>query len=509
MSARFLHGAVNIKDEIYIFGGCASAILASSGYNDLWKFSQDGYERVETHGNYPTPRTNFAITQTNFHIFVSGGVFQRENSLFSDDTSFRDVFVYSALKSRWTKVATEGEIPSIMFIHRATMISRNEMVVFGGGSFIYSNPKILRAINEISVLVMNDEYSEGKWCRIKNWIGGDAVPARFGHHQHYLGKDTILVYGGSGSGFNGALNDAWIIKIIRVKTHEYAARAIPLTVINPGHQLSQSFLYPSCLINDKLVFVGCKNAAPDAQKFEETVERDRPAVRRQQTPPRRPPSPPQQPLSPPTQEVEPEPSTSKQQIPVTPSSSRDSRIPRKVITINNQLPLSTIGAMSAFKVKSETIVVRQSPIKEPPVSPRPGPSGLQNHKNPQSPEASNSSSEPKLRKINESPKTQESPKKSKTIGSDRKLLLFLLDLKEILGKTDEEITAKPVVTWLPLKNDGLLPNAPERTCYSTLTRFDNKIALIAGLQRWYDDSTPSSSSPTNQVHFVELPKTLL
>lgn len=70
MSARFLHGATNIKDQIYVFGGCASAVVASSGYNDLWTFTENGYERVETHGNYPTPRINFATTQTNFHIFI-------------------------------------------------------------------------------------------------------------------------------------------------------------------------------------------------------------------------------------------------------------------------------------------------------------------------------------------------------------------------------------------------------------------------------------------------------
>jgi hypothetical protein len=248
--------------------------------------------------------------------------------------------------------------------------------------------------------------------------------------------------------------------------------------------VNQSFLYPSCLVGDKLVFVGCRTNPPETPKCDDAQEK---LVRKNQS----------------DNESgesgnEAGPSNSGNVAANPPSRNpRRSVTPRK-ITINNQLPLNTIGAMTAFQVAPTTSPSRMQ------LPPRPGPSSQPN----KSPE----SSEPKLRKIIET-KKDEAPKKAtqkpENLGNDRKLFLFLLDLKEVLEKSELELSQMPSVKWLPLRNDGLLPNAPERTCYSTLSRLDNKLALIAGLQRYSGQDDNQSSVPTNTVHFIQLPKQLI
>lgn len=188
LSPRFLHGAVNINDEIHIFGGAASD--GAGAYNDLWRFSDNTYNRIETQGNhFPTPRANFGIANTDKRIVISGGWFQKfrnHTTIYTESRGYRDIYTYDVDKALWQRVSiTEGDGPSSMVIFRTTMLSDTEIVAFGGGLSVPGERVIMRGCDNLSILEFTSDYKSGTW-HVPQWQSAARIPARFGHHQVYF-----------------------------------------------------------------------------------------------------------------------------------------------------------------------------------------------------------------------------------------------------------------------------------------------------------------------------------
>lgn len=263
MHPRFLHGTTSLSKQLLIFGGTSHQGL----YNDLWRFDQNSsYRRLEMRGNYPYPRANFGLAQTENKIIISGGSFQSNHNLHNMDlTTYKDVHVFDVETRHWSQIITNEEQIGLSpkCAHRATMLSDLEMVVFGGAERVPGPEITNRGSNQLLVLRLNSTYKTANWIVIDK-IHGPTIPPRFFHHQILIAPDTLLIYGGT-SGNNGALSDAWLLKILR-HGQEYTARAHPLSICNRPAQVVNSFLYPSCLVEDQLVFVGAQSNAPDILK---------------------------------------------------------------------------------------------------------------------------------------------------------------------------------------------------------------------------------------------------
>lgn len=307
---------------------------------------------------------------------------------------------------------------------------------------------------ELSVLKFTSKTKcQGHWHQITNWNGTRPITPRIGHHQVLIGEDLVLIYGGT-TGINGSLNDAWVIKLLRhSSSQQYSVRAIKLTVHDPISASFHSWLYPSCLLGKKLIFCGTKTPNPSNSKMQD----------------------------PPRQERRRSPSKS----PEPPPNPRKLGIRLRTPVMVNERPLNTIGTMSAFAVAPE--------VHHQPLSSRHLPR-FQLEKKP-----------------NNSPKEDpEPPDAGKRQRRDNPMRIFILDLRNIIEKTEEEIRKNPSIRWIRMREseDGLFPGAPDQVAYATLTELDNKLVLVGGVQRNHQEEDPVSylSNATNVIHFLNYEK---
>lgn len=82
------------------------------------------------------------------------------------------------------------------------------------------------------------------------------------------------------------------------------------------------------------------------------------------------------------------------------------------------------------------------------------------------------------------------------------LAMYVLDISHALDE-------KPYVTWLPLKNDGILTHGPEETVLYTLVEGKSELVMFGGIRK--EASTPActtslSNQMSNSVHFITAPR---
>lgn len=145
------------------------------------------------------------------------------------------------------------------------------------------------------------------------------------------------------------------------------------------------------------------------------------------------------------------------------SSQHERRTP---IFINLERPLNTIGAMAAFSVSTQPAVPPQ-----------------------------------KVLKIQMTPEPSPEPPKPKL--QDYPMRIFCLDLSCIINGTDETFRANPAIRWLPMRNEGLFPCAPELRAHATFTQFENGIVLIGGVRRSQTDDDVLFTQATNEVYILD------
>lgn len=420
MQGRLRHGALNFKDQmILIFGGAASNSFLTGNYNDLWKFSQENnFQRISTSSsNYPSPKSNFSMTESKGDkIFVVGGrssinsVAGFEQPYSNAMQAIFEIHTLNAINGHWHKIQTTGSEPQFPSGCRSIMLTPLELLVVSGLIPTLQNFEAMaaeenfqyRASLQIHILKFTDNSLErGHWHQladVQNRRNSQIPPPRIETHLVRLENDKIFMYGGRAISSN--LQDAWIIKIFKTPT-SYSLKWFQVTIENPMVPSLPSHSFPSCVINDLLVFTAVRTSL--LKKPE--VERTRSNNNGNNAEPRK------NLQSPQVQ------STSSQNIVAKTQQLQEIRR----IFINQDRPFNTIGAMSAFSV-STVPSIPQKAIKVQ-ASPEPVPS---------------------------------SPKR---LLQDYPMRIFCLDLSNIMmiNGSDEMLNGKLTVKWLTMKRDGLYP----------------------------------------------------
>lgn len=270
-----------------------------------------------------------------------------------------EVHMLSPKTGAWQKVIVTGSEPQHSNGAKCIMLSSLELVTFTGmipttqnwmqevhpdGNFEH-----IRTSMQVSILKFSDNsMSRGTWHRVADWFNNRrGMPTPRGEfHLASIGNDSILMIGGFCS--NQVLQDAWMMKICRKPT--YNIKWTQISIENPLVPSLPLNLFPSCLVNNLLVFTGVRTVMkkPGVEK-----PREEPKKQNQET------------------------SSSMK------SSSYAQQEKKTPIYINLERPINTIGQMAAFSVSSQPAVPPQKVLKmqmapEPP-SPEPPPKRLQDY----------------------------------------------------------------------------------------------------------------------------------
>jgi hypothetical protein len=448
-ASRLKHGAVSFSNELFIFGGASSNQASSGHYNDMWIYNNyDNFRRMVTSSStFPSPKANFGMTNVGRKIFIVGGRSSVLGSAIEQPySSILNAFEIHSLDAKsgvWHKLQTTGNEnePRISSGIRTAMLSSMELITVAGLVPTFHNWDAMNAEEnvhyrtslQISLLKFTDETLEkGHWYNLADIQQHGAVRRglplpRTESHLVNLGNDCILMFGGRA--INSSCQDAWIMKITR---NPYALKWHQVTVDNPLVPPLPTHIFPSCVVQDLLVFTGVRTSVM------KKPENERPRISNNES--QRLPAPQQQQQ----QQQQSSPSSSS-------SSIRQQQQPEmRRIFINSDRPLNTIGAMSAFSVPAPPVIPQK--VLKIQVSPEPSPTPP-----------------PQL------------PKAIRT--RDYPMRVFCLDLSNVMNCTDDMLREKLSVGWLTLKSNGLYAGAPELRAYATFNRLDNGIALIGGVKR--------------------------
>jgi hypothetical protein len=485
---RLKHGCLNYDDQLNIFGG-ASANLESSGlYNDLWNYdNHHKYQRVKTNSSScPAPKANFGFVNAGSKMLVVGG----KKSVGSGFSRFPMEQNYSTLSSfelhslnpvngTWQKVQVHGEEPQFAHGIRCIMLSENELITVSGLIPILNNIETMniedqqsyRACMQVNLLKFtSQELDKGSWfclTEIQNGRNSRNVPLpRIESHLVNLGNDCILLFGGRA--VSSCCQDAWIMKITRSPSN-YLLHWHQVTIENPLSPSLPTHIFPSCVINDLLVFVGVRKSLmknPEIEKprsnnnsnnnnnannnYNNNNHHDGSSSSSSNSVNESPRS-----LQPQNQQ----------------QSSFWQQAEARRIFINQERPMNTIGTMAAFSVLSSAVPQKLQRIQ---ISPEPQP-------------------------IVQRPPT---PKRLSQV-KDYKMLVFCLDLSNIMDCTDEALNRQLTIKWIPMKNDGLYPFAPELRLHASFTQLDNGIVLFGGIKRNHnDDDDVTFTQSTNETFIL-------
>lgn len=164
-------------------------------------------------------------------------------------------------------------------------------------------------------------------------------------HLVNLGNDSVLMFGGRA--INGSIQDAWIMKIYR---NPYNLKWIPVVIENPMLPSLPTHIFPSCLVNDILVFTGVRTSLFKRPQIDKQKNLNGNNVESQKAQ---------------------SPSTSNNLV----KKERQPEVRR--IFINCDRPLHTIGAMAAFSVVPQKVLkIQVSPEPSHPTPPEQPPRRL-------------------------------------------------------------------------------------------------------------------------------------
>lgn len=246
---------------------------------------------------------------------------------------------------------------------------------------------------------------------------------------------------------NGSCQDAWIMKIHR---NPYNIKWFQVTIENPLLPSLPTHIFPSCLINDMLVFSGVRTSLlkkPEIDK-QKSVNNNNNNI---------------------SNNDESQKSSNHQSQQSSPPSSSSSGIRKQKqpevrrVFINSDRPLHTIGTMAAFSVVPQKVLKIQ-------VSRDPSP-----------------------------PANIEPPKR---LLKDYPMRIFCLDLSNVMNCTDDMLREKLKVKWIQTYNDGLFPNAPELRAHATFTKLDKAIFLIGGVKRSETEDDALFTQATNEIFML-------
>ncbi|KAG5673904.1 hypothetical protein PVAND_003905 [Polypedilum vanderplanki] len=445
MQSRLKHGAVTFNNEMFIFGGASTNQTTSGNYNDLWIYNNyDKFKRmVFCSSIFPSPKSNFGMTNEGRKIFIVGGKGSVGNAIEQPYSNLFNAFEIHSLDVKngiWHKTMTTGNEnePRVSNGIRCIMLSNLELIAVAGLVPTFHNWDAMnaeenvhyRASLQVSLLKFTDETLEkGQWYNLadiqQTHRRGFPMP-RTESHLVKLGNDCIFMFGGRA--INSSCQDGWIMKITR---NPYSLKWYQVNVDNLLVPPLPTHIFPSCVVQDILVFTGVRTSVMKKPENEKPRNSNNESQR-----------------SPAQQQQQPSPSSSSSS---NSPSIRQQPAEMRRIFINSERPLSTIGAMVAFTVPVPAPVVPQKVLKI---------------------------------QVSNEPSPSPPPQLAKAVRTrDYPMRVYCLDLKNIMNCTDEMLREKLSVRWLTLKNNGLYNGAPELRAYSTFNRLDNGITMIGGVKR--------------------------
>ncbi|XP_053684649.1 F-box only protein 42 [Sabethes cyaneus] len=533
IAARFAHASSLHRNSMYVFGGASSY---DTTFNDLWRFdlSKRKWIRPISMGSYPSPKAGASLVCYGDLLVLFGG-WRHSYTPFQMCTLFDELHVYNVTDNRWT-IHNFAYGPPPMTGHSAT-VHDNMMVVFGGYQKTMEN---IGTTNDIWVL----DLEKLMWKR--PMVSEQKPPARYGQFQMAIGRDHILVLGGTG-GVNRIFNDAWLLDM---RNDVWRWRNVQ--VKNKKSTVTHNWSYPACNVGTKIIVLG-PTSPNDFQIIRQhrptnhglhppnlgrprpggnAADRPRAAGNEPNIPPRQhpvrspPPPPPPAPIIPPAprartpsptgalrQPIDPQPGPSGISNPSSPSQAGPSR------------PLPAIRSPSYHRQQIDDDHLLPKRFNQTPpehghmamaaFSVRPA--------NPPALQASRERQLERLRKMEEKIsamrriKEQEqreqeqaaaaaaaaaavahessiTPKRIKRNG----LAIYVCDISQLLvndGKT-------PVIEWQEQKNSGLIAGAPDHFTFSTMVSGTGELIVFGGLNK---NPKSESSSVTNSVHFLTVP----
>jgi N-acetylneuraminic acid mutarotase len=137
-SPRSGHGAVNINNKLYVFGGSnyfqsrlhyndmyildlgTPYLIHNAAYNDSltpWA-DKKTWSKPEQHGDVPCPRTQFSFTAVGDNIYLFGGDLVQSNRYFGD------LYEYNIKTHTWRYLFPKGTGPSPRVGHSASAIGK-------------------------------------------------------------------------------------------------------------------------------------------------------------------------------------------------------------------------------------------------------------------------------------------------------------------------------------------------------------------------------------------------
>ncbi|XP_070492846.1 uncharacterized protein [Chironomus tepperi] len=461
MQKRLKHGSVNFNDQILIFGGASSNSINNSGmYNDVWIYNNyTKYKRMKTSSACPSPKSDFGIVNAGNKMIVVGGKSSVGSSVDQPYSGLLSAFEIHSVDPKtgvWQKIQATGTEPQISNGIRCVMLSKLELIAVAGLIPIFHNWDAMNAEENVqyrtslhvSLLKFTDASLEkGHWYDLANFQNRRGFPTpRNETHLVNLGNDCVLMFGGRV--INGSCQDAWIMKFHR---NPYSIKWIQVTIENPLLPSLPTHIFPSCLINDLLVFTGVRTSL--LKKPEIDKQRNVNNINNNNN----------------NDESQKSQSQSHQPSPSPSSSSSLSALRRQKqpevrrVFINSDRPLHTIGTMAAFSVVPQKVLKMQ-------VSPDPSP-----------------------------PLPTEQPKR---LLKDYPMRIFCLDLSNIMNCSDEMLREKLSIKWIQILNDGLFPNAPELRAHATFTRLDKGLFLIGGVKRSETEDDALFTQATNEIFML-------
>mmetsp|Transcript_123592 Transcript_123592/g.357438 ORF Transcript_123592/g.357438 Transcript_123592/m.357438 type:complete len:623 (+) Transcript_123592:121-1989(+) len=219
-SVREGQQAVEVGDNIYIFGGC---VQETRCYNDVWILNTQRMEWRQDRftGAFPEPRGGHTATLVSTSVFVFGGA--------NSQDTFGDVFRLDLENKQWsTGVVSQPELsPGRRTNHAAAADADGRVYVFGGYDFrgvFLGDFWVLQAPSLQHNPWKTDEVFAAVW--VSPATTGKAPTPREGHSMTVIGRGMFVFGGFSNKG--EILNDLFLYDLDQLVWRELRpAGALP------------------------------------------------------------------------------------------------------------------------------------------------------------------------------------------------------------------------------------------------------------------------------------------
>ncbi|KAA0192141.1 hypothetical protein HAZT_HAZT005155 [Hyalella azteca] len=243
-SSRMMQSACVVESDLYLFGGCTSALTT---FNDLWRINLQSGKINLVHAiptsTVPSPKSHLPLVSWNGHLILFGGwASPCPYPLHQSGILFDELHCFNIDKNIWIPVDFPGKPPAVAG-HTATV--HGDVIVFFGG-FQNNGQGIHVSSNSVTCLDMK----KGKW--LKPRISYNSPPPRYGHSQFKLDEKHVIIMSGCG-GYNDLHCDYWMLTIPSDIRSSESWEWRRLREEQSDYMPKKLWCSPSCQVDDNIV----------------------------------------------------------------------------------------------------------------------------------------------------------------------------------------------------------------------------------------------------------------